>query len=310
MVKLLQSDIKLLKKLQTISAVTGNEGNMKTFLLQYIQKNKSKWKKVPKVVYGNEFGEMIIMVFGKPRTAVLAHMDEVGFMTGHNKKLFRLGNTKEVNNDKLYGYANNKKITATLIKKPRKLYYRSNNDIPLGTFLSYVPNWKESKNYVINGGMDNCVGMLCLLRLAKTLENGILVFTQREEGGVGGLGSIAKYIYDKCKVSQILICDVTSTSKSIRHGEGSVIGVGIEELPDQAFFKKIMDVSETYNLSVQAEIRKTGKSDFTRLLTTPYYFDMCYIGTPISNKHSSKEKIHKSDILDLFKVYNTLMKNL
>ena len=79
-----------------------------------------------RIIHGKKYGNMIILVFGNsPKTAALAHMDEVGFMTGHNNKLFRLGKSKEKNRDKLYGYVNNKRITATIIKKPRKLYYNS-----------------------------------------------------------------------------------------------------------------------------------------------------------------------------------------
>ena len=40
MIKLLKYDIRLLKKLQKIMAVTGNEKPMKHFLLDHIHKNK------------------------------------------------------------------------------------------------------------------------------------------------------------------------------------------------------------------------------------------------------------------------------
>ena len=122
--KVYRKDIKLLKKLQSIMAVTGNEERMKTFLLKYIQQNKKNWKTLPKIIHGHKFDNMIILVFGKPRTAAFAHMDDVGFITGHNNKLFRLGNTKEQNKDKLYGYVNNKKVLATIVKKPRSLNFQ------------------------------------------------------------------------------------------------------------------------------------------------------------------------------------------
>jgi len=310
MIKLLKSDIKLLKKLQTIIAVTGNEERMTSFLLDYIRKNKHKWKRKPKIIHGKKFGNMIILVFGKPRTAALAHMDEVGFMTAHDNKLLRLGHSKEKNKDKLYGFVNNKRVFATVIKKPRHISYRSQSNIPLGTILSYVSNWRESKNYITSPAIDNCAGILNLLYIARKLENGILVFTEREEGSNGGLGSIAKYIYEKCGVSQILISDITPTSTTVKHGKGAVIGVGIEELPDQQFLHKINTIATTYDLPTQAEIRKTGKSDFSRLAATPYIFDMCYLGVPVSNKHSSSEKMFKRDLEDMFAVYSELMARL
>ena len=311
MVKISRNDINLLKKLQNVMSVTGNEEDMKFFLLNYIKKNKNKWNKCPKVIHGREYGNMIILVFGKkPRVAALAHMDEVGFMVGHNNKLFRLGYSKEKNGDKLYGYVNNKLVTARIKKRPRKLHFTSTYDLAVGTVLSYETHWKESLNYVTNAAMDNCIGILTLLHVAKKLNNGILVFTQREEGGTlhGGLDSVAKLIYKKYNVRQILISDVTSTSSSIKHGRGPVIGIGVAETPPQHFIQKITHILDTEE--VQAEIRKGGRSDFTRLLSTPYLFDMCFVGIPVSNKHSSQERIHKQDILQMFRVYSLLMRFL
>ena len=148
------------------------------------------------------------------------------------------------------------------------------------------------------------------MRIAKKLENGILVFTQKEEIEDAGLGSIAKYIYETCKVSQILISDVTSVTKNIKHGRGSVIGIGAEEMPDQEFLQEINKITTSLHLPIQPEIRQTGSSDFSRLLMTPYHFDMCFIGIPVSHKHSSCEKVFKRDIANMFDVYSTLMKHL
>ena len=314
MVKLLQSEINLLKNLQNTMSVSSHEHRMKTFLLDYINKHKKCWKKKPKIVYGEKFNNMIILVFGKPRTAVLAHMDEIGFMAGNKNRLFEIGNTEVKKGDKLYGYNNkNEKINAVVSKVGKKLLkFSSKQNISIGTVLSYSPTWKETKKYIIGGANDNCVGILTLLHLAKTLENGILIFTTQEETSMDkNLGSIAKYLYEICKIKQVLVVDAASTTKDIIICKGPVIGVGIEEIPSPFYLSKINKIIEKHNFSIQLEIRDDFEtSDFSRLTYSPYTFDICFIGFPIEKMHSTYEKVCKTDISTMFDIYSALMKNL
>ena len=314
MVKLLKSEINLLKKLQSILSVSSYEHRMKEFLLDYINKHKKNWKKTPKIVHGKKFNNMILLIFGKPRTAVLAHMDEVGFMAGNNNQLFEVGNTEPKKGDKLYGYnSKNEKINAVVSKVGSKfLKFNSKKNIPLGTILSYSPTWRETKKYITSGGNDNCVGVLTLLHLAKNLDNGILIFTTQEETSMDkSLGSVAKYLYETYKTKQILIADVVSATKDVVMCKGPVVGIGIDEMPSPFYLSRITSIIEKNNFPVQLEISDNlGTSDFTRLTYSPYTFDMCFIGIPIEKIHSSHEKVCKTDISTMFDIYSVLMKYL
>src|SRR4051812_46292316 len=81
----------LLKKMCTIHAPSGNEVAMKDFLLDYIKKHSKKWKHKPKVIHGEGFQDNIILVFGKPRTAIFAHTDSIGFTVRYGDQLVKIG---------------------------------------------------------------------------------------------------------------------------------------------------------------------------------------------------------------------------
>lgn len=74
-------DYSLLKTLCNIHAPSGNESALTDFILKYIEANKNKWKTQPVIFAGDDFQNCIILVFGKPRTAVYAHMDNIGSNT-------------------------------------------------------------------------------------------------------------------------------------------------------------------------------------------------------------------------------------
>src|SRR5687768_6039659 len=81
----------LLKTMCAIHAPSGNEVAMKDFLLSYIKENQKKWKVRPKVISGKGFQDNIILIFGKPRTAVFAHTDSIGFTVRYGKQLVKIG---------------------------------------------------------------------------------------------------------------------------------------------------------------------------------------------------------------------------
>ena len=75
----------------TIHAPSGNEGPMKEFILDYIKKNKKNWDHKPTIFQGKQFQDCIILIFGKPRTAIFAHMDSIGFTVRYGKQLVKIG---------------------------------------------------------------------------------------------------------------------------------------------------------------------------------------------------------------------------
>ena len=86
-----KSKYELVKTMCAIHAPSGNEVQMKEFVLNYIEKNSKNWKQKPKVIHGKGFHDNIILIFGKPRTAVFAHLDSIGFTVRYGKQLVKIG---------------------------------------------------------------------------------------------------------------------------------------------------------------------------------------------------------------------------
>jgi putative aminopeptidase FrvX len=78
-------NLSLLKTMCAIHSPSGNEVAMKDFLLAYIKSEQKNWKHKPKVIQGKGFQDNIMLVFGKPRTAIFAHTDSIGFTVRSNK---------------------------------------------------------------------------------------------------------------------------------------------------------------------------------------------------------------------------------
>jgi len=54
--------MKLLKQLTEIRSASGDEGNMKNFLFNYIQENQSNWKVQPTIYEGGYFQDNLVLV--------------------------------------------------------------------------------------------------------------------------------------------------------------------------------------------------------------------------------------------------------
>src|SRR5690606_8141741 len=157
-------DFELLKTLTAIPSTAGDEGKMLDFLVDYFAKNKKKFKSVPKVYAGDEFQDMVIVVFGKPRVAIFAHTDTVAYTAAYDKELMKIGNPKAKAGTKLVGEDSKGEIVCTLHipEKPKgkkdaaeKFEYKFKREIDPGTPLTYAPDFKETKSFVQSAYMDN-----------------------------------------------------------------------------------------------------------------------------------------------------------
>src|SRR3954471_15737945 len=156
--------MKLLEQLCEIHAPSGNEGAMKDFILKYIKKTKSKWKHKPEIIEGEEFQDCIILKFGKPRTAIFAHMDSVGFTVRYFNQLLTIGSPDAESGTKLVGEDSHGPIECMLeYDKDHHALYKFGRAIERGTPLSYKIDFKESKNYIESPYLDDRLGIYVAL---------------------------------------------------------------------------------------------------------------------------------------------------
>ena len=303
-------DFSLLKTLCGIHAPSGNEVRMKEFILDYVEKNAAGWKIQPEVHHGELFQDCIMLKFGKPRAAVFAHMDSIGFTVRYHDQLVPIGGPKAESGYRLVGEDSLGPIQCELFEEEGNLAYKFGRAIERGTELLFERDFRETDNYVQSCYLDNRLGVWNALKLAETMTDGVLVFSCWEEHGGGAVPYLAKYIYEEWAVKQALISDITWVTEGVVHGGGVAISLRDRNIPRRAYVEKIIKIADDSNIPYQLEVEGAGSSDGRELQLSPYPFDWCFIGAPEDNVHSPDEIVHKADISSMLALYQKLLTEL
>jgi putative aminopeptidase FrvX len=306
----------LLKEMCHMHAPSGNEVGMKMFILNYIKENSKNWKHKPKVIYGDGFQDNIILIFGKPRTAVFAHMDSIGFTVRYGKQLVKIGGPVTKNGFRLIGSDSKGlqevelKVTDDKKSGMRELSYKGKRDFETGTELTFKPNWREDKDHIQCCYMDNRLGVYSALQLASTLKDGAIVFSTYEEHGGGSVAYLQRYLQEKYKISQGLISDISWISDGVSYAKGPVISMRDSLVPRRSYINKIISIARKNKCAFQLEVEGSGGSDAKELQMAEYPWDWCFVGAAEENVHTPDEKVHKKDIEGMIELYKVLMKEL
>jgi putative aminopeptidase FrvX len=303
--------MELLRRLCSIQAPSGDESLMYEFLLEYIEDQKANWKFRTTVTHGPEFQHCIILEFGVPRTAVFAHIDNIGFTARYKNELVKIGGPRTASGYKLVGEDSIGKIECTLeMDKENNLHANFNREIQTGTNLSFQPNFREDSNFIQCCYLDNRLGVYNALKLAEELQHGVIVFSCWEEHGGGSIPYITKYLWEKFKIKQTLISDITWITDGVTHGQGVVVSLRDSGLPRRVFTNKIRNILNENNFKYQIEVESSGGSDGNEIQKQPYPIDWCFIGAAEEFVHSPDEKVHKFDIQSMLDAYKLLMEKL
>lgn len=303
-------DLSLLKTMCAIHSPSGNEVGMKDFILDYVKKESKNWKHKPKVIHGKGFQDNIILVFGKPRTAIFAHTDSIGFTVRYGKQLVKIGGPRLEKGYELVGSDSKGKCEATLNIVKDALEYKAKRNFDTGTELVFKANWREDKDYVQCCYMDNRLGCYNALKVAETLKDGAIVFSTWEEHGGGSVSYLQKYLADKYDISQALISDISWISDGVFPAKGPVISLRDSMIPRRSYVNKLIDIAKKHKLPYQLEVEGSGGSDAKELQMAENVWDWCFVGAAEQFVHTPNEKVHKKDIEGMIELYKALMKDL
>ena len=307
--------MELLKKLCEIHSPSGEELAMKEFLLDHIKRNQDSWKVKPILHSGDGFQDNIIMVLGNnPKTAIFAHLDSIGFTVKYDNEIVKIGSPVTTEGIVLVGEDSKGKIEGKIIKKGekenRKMFVNFDREIDRGTSLTFKVDFRDTKNFIQSCYMDNRLGVWNALEVAKTLENGIIVFSSWEEHGGGSAGYLGRFIQEKYSVSQALISDITWVTEGVQHGKGCAISLRDSGIPRKSYVTRVVEIAQQSNIPFQLEVENAGGSDGNGLQKSDYPWDWCFVGAPEGNVHSPDEKVHKADIQSMVDLYKVLLKKL
>ncbi len=303
----------LLKKLCAIPAPSGEEYKVRDFILQYVSEHNAQWYSQPEIIYGDEFQDSLILVFGRPRTAIFAHMDSVGYTVKYNKELIRIGGSMVDHGIQLVGCDSKGTFECTTNMKSADegtLLYECEREIDRGTSLTYKPDFRETDDFITSCYLDNRLGIYTALKTAETLENGAIVFSCYEEHGGGNAQNLAQYLWERYKIRQALISDITWITEGVEFGKGAAISLRDSSIPRRLFVNKIVDIARKSGIPFQLEVESSGGSDGAIIQRSSAPIDWCFIGAGEDNVHSPDETVHKADIESMIALYKELMDKL
>jgi putative aminopeptidase FrvX len=301
----------LLKKLCALQAPSGDESPVKNFLLDYYKQNGKNWAFAPKVIEGEALQDCMIWAFGKPKAAVFVHMDSIGFTVRYNNQLIPIGAPHVDEGDWLVGQDSQGLIEAQVhFTEEDTAQLVFSREVERGTTLTFKPDFIETEESVQCCYMDNRLGLYVALKLAETLEDGLIVFSTYEEHSGGAVPFLAKYIYEEYNVSKPLVCDITWVTEGVQHGKGVAISMRDRLIPRKTWLSYVIKLAKDSGVSFQLEVEGSGSSDARELQAAPYPFDWCFIGAPESNVHSPRELVYKKDIESMIAMYDYLMKSI
>lgn len=308
----MKKNMKLLEQLCKIHAPSGNEQNMSEFILSYINEHKSSWKQQPEVLYGDAFQDCILLVFGTPRSAIFAHMDSIGFTVRYGRQLVKIGGPDIENGYQLVGEDAHGKIECSLVynEAEGELQYIYEREIERGTELVFKCDFRETDESVQSCYLDNRLGVWNALKVAETLENGIIAFSSWEEHGGGSVSYLSRYIHERFGVKQALISDITWVTEGVHAGKGVAISMRDSLIPRRAYVQKIIRIAQKSGIPFQLEVEGAGGSDAKELQRSDYPWDWCFIGAPEDKVHTPNEIVHKKDIESMVALYKVLMEKL
>lgn len=305
----------LLKELITVRGTSGDEGEIRDFILKYVEEHHASWKTKVEVYSGDGFQDAIVLVFGKPKTAVFAHIDTIGFTVGYGDDLIKVGGPKTIDGMKLVGKDSQGEIETELMvieseDGSKQLKYIFDRNIERGTPLSFQPNFKLNDQFVQTPYLDNRLGVLNALTIAEDLENGAIVFSTYEEHGGGSVGFLGRFLYEKYNLHQALISDITWVTDGVHHDGGVAISMRDKAIPRRSYLNRIIEIAKKHNIKYQLEVEGSGGSDGSMLQNGDLPFDWCFVGAPEDNVHSPKEKVFLTDIEAMIQLYKVLMKEM
>jgi putative aminopeptidase FrvX len=295
-------NFELIEQLAAVRATSGDEKPLADYIIEHVHQNQNRWNHKPIIHTGGELFDAVVLEIGEPRAAIFAHLDSIGFTVSYQNKLVRVGGPVLDEGILLVGSDEQGEIEGKLIFKNDQIYIDFHREIERGTTLTFKPNFRLTEQYLQNCYCDNRLGVYTALEIAKNAENGLFVFGCYEEHGGGSVASIVRWMWDKFKINQTIISDITWVTDGVKHGKGAAISLRDSGIPRKAYLRKILALAKESRIPFQLEVESAGGSDGTEIQKSPYPIDWVFIGAPESYVHSPDEKVYLNDLKSMIQL--------
>jgi len=330
----------LLEKLINLNGVSGDEHNVRSFIVKEAKKSFRNVKV-------DNMGNVVVVKKGKrPAIMFLAHMDEIGLMVSsiHKKGKMYISPLGGIDPHILLGQrvdvetASGKSVRGIITMddvlndleivskvKMNNLYvYTGLNKIELaklgvkiGSYISFGGSCNYctlggTKNMVAGKALDDRIGCYILLQLMKNLKSKneiTFVFTVQEEVGLYG----AKASVFNLKPDYAVAVDVTGhddTTGSMVLGKGPVLTIkDAVMIGNKCLNDKIQEVAKKLKIKLQLEVSDFGTTDASSIFAAKGGIPSSVLGVSVANLHTTMSIACRKDIDESIKVLNGFLKN-
>ena len=291
-----------LRRLQEIEGVSGDEGRVADFLAETLAG-------VPGVAI-RRVGDNLIVSRGRPRAAVLAHLDTVGFTLGYGRELIRIGGPATEGGEAVRSTVEGRTFRGRVEKGDDVWLLEGAAEAPPGSRWVWDAPLAQEGDTLTGAYLDNRAGVWCASRVVEVCPDVAVAFTVGEEHSGRGAMVCGRILHDEMGISQALICDVTWHDGPVRRGGGAAISLRDRFLPRRTFLDRVMALAAESGVPHQHEIQSDGASDGAAIERSGLPIDWCFVGPAQENPHSPHEAMQWSDLEATVALYTYLLHHL
>jgi tetrahedral aminopeptidase len=314
--------IKTLEKLCSITGVSGNEAEIRNYIIDEV-------KSLVDEIKVDNMGNLICIKKGSGKKIMFAaHMDEIGIIVTHidengflrfsnmgglytfytlTKRLkFSNGTVGCVFYDGKVDDIRNVKLSSMFIDIGVKSREEAEKLVSIGDTACFAGEFQQCGNKVISKAMDNRSGCAVLVEALKRLKDTetsneiYFVFTVQEELGLRGAKTAAFGLMPDLAIAvDVTLTGDTPDSKPMEVSLGKGPAVKIKDLSiiSHPIVKKlIVDTAKRLSIPLQYEILDRGGNDSGAIQSTAGGIPSGTISIPCRYVHSTNEMVDINDL--------------
>ena len=292
--------MELLLNLQAIPGPSGDEGDIADYVAAYAEGIAD--------VTVRRLGDLVLATRGKPRVAVFAHLDTIGFTQGYERDLIPIGGPRVEGDEPIREVGGPGEGRIRIRQKDNHPQWRvSGKAGQPGSRWVYAAPLKLKKKNVVGPYLDNRAGVWNALRTLDRCEDVAVVFTPGEEHSGRGALLGSRLIFEELQITRALISDITWHTKGIKNGKGPAISMRDRYLPRQRFLEAVLAAATESGIPFQREVESNGGSDGSWIERSTFPIDWIFIGAPQKLSHTPREECRISDLEAMVDLYAYLV---
>lgn len=293
-----------LLELLAIPGVSGDEGA--------VADRVETWAStIPDVVL-TRIGDNVLAVRGKPRRAIFAHLDTVGFTLGYRRGLIRVGGPQPKDEEPIRSTDGKSGRLRIRPGKNNAFLWElrgAKGDVAPGSRWVYAREPRIKKGIITSPYLDNRAGVWTALRVLYRASDVAVAFTVGEEQHGHGARVCADWLYRTHGISEALIADITWHTDDTPCGKGVVISLRDAHSPRQRFLDRVLTLAAESGVPYQREIQSAGSSDGGHILHSAVPMDWVFVGAPEKVPHTSREQASLADLEAMTDLLTYLVRN-